>query len=65
MNGVLFVISIGMFLWITVKNTLQAIGRQPSNSRCGSLKGDTRWAQWLPGAFFNKPPVLFCNSTWG
>ena len=56
MNGVLFVISIGLFTWIMVENALHAIGPRPSRGRCAS--GDRRWAQWVPGAFFTTP-VLF------
>jgi len=55
-NGVLFVISIGLFTWIMVENALHAIGPRPSRGRCAS--GDRRWAQWVPGAFFTTP-VLF------
>jgi len=49
-NGTLFVISIGFFLWFKVVNALHAIGRRPKRGRCAKA-GDTRWAQWVPGTF--------------
>ena len=50
MNGALFAISIGFFVWIKVENALHAIGPRPKRGRCAT--GDTRWAQWVPGTFF-------------
>jgi hypothetical protein len=48
-NGTLFVISIGFFLWIKVENALHAIGHRPRRGICATR--DTRWAQWVPGTF--------------
>ncbi|KIM42609.1 hypothetical protein M413DRAFT_26638 [Hebeloma cylindrosporum] len=54
-NGTLFVISIGFFVWVKVDNALHAIGRRPQRGNCSN--GDTRWAQWLPATVFEL--VLF------
>ncbi|KIM37264.1 hypothetical protein M413DRAFT_30990 [Hebeloma cylindrosporum] len=53
-NGVLFAISVGVFIFILVDNTLQdkaTTGNAPGGD-CPTFKGGGRWAQWLPATFF-------------
>ncbi|KIM42603.1 hypothetical protein M413DRAFT_120506 [Hebeloma cylindrosporum] len=54
-NGALFAISVGFFVWIKVVNALHAIGPRPKRGDCSTR--DTRWAQWLPDTVFEL--VLF------
>jgi hypothetical protein len=49
-NGILFVISIGTFLFILIDNTLDVTENTPGGA-CPTFKGGGRWAQWLPGAY--------------
>jgi len=57
-NGVLFIISIGSFLWILIESTVYRnnllVGLQEplSSNKCPPLiNQDCRWAQWVPGAY--------------
>ena len=49
-NGVLFIISIAIFLYILIDNTLHIMENTPSGA-CPTFKGGVRWALWLPGAY--------------
>jgi hypothetical protein len=57
-NGVLFIISIGIFLFILIDNTLHVPENTPGDG-CPTVKGG-RWAQWLPGAY---QPLVTWNSS--
>lgn len=55
-NGILFLGSIGTFLWIMVYNFLRRRALIASAIRlplpgCPSINGGTQWAQWIPGTF--------------
>jgi len=58
-NGVLFVISIGIFLFILIDNTLHVTEKTPGGA-CPTFKGGGRWAQWLPGVY---QLLVTCNSS--
>jgi len=52
-NGVFFIISIGIYFWILIDNTLHQKAEIEDTVRnaCPTFKGGGRWAQWLPGAY--------------
>ncbi|KAJ3514651.1 hypothetical protein NLJ89_g2249 [Agrocybe chaxingu] len=56
-NGVLFAISIGLFLWIMIVNAMNR-GRLIATAihlpipGCPAINGGTQWAQWIPAAAF-------------
>jgi len=56
-NGVLFIMSIGIFLFILIDNTLHVTENTPDGA-CPTFKGGGRWALWLPGAY---QPFITCN----
>ncbi|CAA7266801.1 unnamed protein product [Cyclocybe aegerita] len=61
-NGILFTISIGLFLWIMIVNAMNR-GRLIATAihlpipGCPAINGGTQWAQWIPAAAFEL--VLF------
>lgn len=62
-NGILFLGSIGSFLWIMVYNFLRrrdliAGAMHLPLPGCPSINGGTQWAQWVPAAVFEG--VLLC-----
>jgi hypothetical protein len=59
-NGILFLASIGNFLWIMVYNferrrTLIAGSIHLPLPGCPSINGGIQWAQWIPGTFSLRP----------
>ncbi|KAF5342609.1 hypothetical protein D9611_001402 [Ephemerocybe angulata] len=61
-NGVLFLISIGLFIWILATNAIGRADRIASAIRlplpgCPAINGGIAWAQWLPATGFEA--VLF------
>ncbi|PPQ92205.1 hypothetical protein CVT25_008979 [Psilocybe cyanescens] len=56
-NIVLFIISVGLFLWIMIVNAIQRKVmidglRQLPPRGCPSINGGSQWALWMPGAHF-------------
>jgi hypothetical protein len=56
-NAILFLISIGLFLWIMIVNAMRrkvvidAIPQLPPLG-CPSINGGSQWAQWVPAMLF-------------
>ncbi|KAH9474674.1 hypothetical protein JR316_0013138 [Psilocybe cubensis] len=56
-NAILFIVSIGLFLWIMIANAIQrklvldALDHLPARG-CPAINGGTQWALWMPAMAF-------------